>query len=95
MMGFVRSGIPGFTLAINPLPDEPSSQRSMGSMGPSMPEKNSAYGVFLSGRHEPGFIDEMGTRFRSGEETRPHHDAFGTQAECSRELVSGAWSLII
>jgi len=40
--GFVRPGILGFTLAINPLFDEPRSQRSVGSMGPSMPEKNSA-----------------------------------------------------
>src|SRR5271166_3772906 len=83
--GFVGPGILGFTLAIKPLPDEPSSQRSVGSIGPSMPEKNSAYGVFLSGGHEPGFVDGMGIRFRSGEETRPHHDAVGTQAECSRE----------
>jgi hypothetical protein len=60
-------------------------QRSMGSMGPSVPEKNSAHSVFLSSGHEPGFVDGMGIRFRSGEETRPHHDAVGTQAECSRQ----------
>ena len=52
--GFVKPGILGFTLAINPLPDEPSSQRPMRSVGPSMPEKDSAYGVFLNGGHETG-----------------------------------------
>ena len=44
--GFVRPGILGFTLASKPLPDERSSQRSAGSMGPSIPKKNSAYGKY-------------------------------------------------
>jgi hypothetical protein len=57
-------------------------------MRPSVPEENRAYGVFLASRHERGFVDGMGIRFRSGEETRSHHGAVGAQAECSREAAT-------
>jgi len=50
-----------------------------------MSEKNGAYGVFLAGGHEPGFVERMRIRFRSGDETRAHYDTIGTQAKCGRE----------
>jgi hypothetical protein len=46
---FVGPRILRLTLPINPFPNEPSSQRSVASKWPSIPEKNSAYGVFLTG----------------------------------------------
>jgi hypothetical protein len=52
-----------------------------------MPEKNSAYSVFLTGGYEAGFVDGMGIRFRSGEETCAHHDAVGTQAELKESYL--------
>jgi hypothetical protein len=80
--GFIRSRVLRLALAIDPSLDERSAQRSVRGMGPSVPEENRAYGVFLGSRHERGFVDGMGIRFRSGEETRSHHDAVGAQAEC-------------
>jgi hypothetical protein len=78
---FVRSGTLRLAFAIEPFPDQRSSQRSVRSIGLSVSEKNCAYGVFLARGHELGFLDGMRIRFRGGEETCPHHDAVGIQAE--------------
>ena len=82
--GFVRPGILGLTLAGNPLPDERSSQRSVGAWGHPYPKRIVCTVSSSLAATSPAL--KIGRAFASGvARTRPHYDAVSTQAECSRE----------
>lgn len=86
--GSPSSGTLRLVLAIEPFLDERSPQCSVRGMGPSMSEKNCAYGVFLVCGHDFAFVGGMRIRFGGSEKTCPHHDAISAQAERSRETSS-------
>ena len=77
---FVGSEYLRLSFAIDPFADERSSQRSVRSMWPSVSEKNRAYRIFLASGDESSFVAGMCVGFRSGQKTRPHRHAIGSEA---------------